>query len=245
MQNFTAVLAQRAGNKDVNILACHFTKQNFQIVLCCNLAFQVDHTDNHRPYQYLIAILWYTKGAPSNHISYVRHFGTFLRDHVKQGSDRGDCKDTERTWLPIMITSFSQYIVTQATMNVTVGERYKSVTDDIIKIAMGYFGKQAAPMDQNVKDKILSSPKAKEIKERPRLDLKRLRQEIGSGLSDDEFLLRTLVTEEQIKAMEAAGPIKTEYPAKKKLVMALIQQLMKSNMHYIRIKEPDFSIVLS
>jgi oxaloacetate decarboxylase alpha subunit len=146
---------------------------------------------------------------------------------------------------PIMITPFSQYIVTQATLNVTVGERYKSVTDDIIKLAMGFFGEQAAPMDQNVKDKILSSPKAKEFKERPRYDLKRLRQEIGSGLSDDEFLLRTLVTEEQIKAMEAAGPIKTEYPAKKKPVMALIQQLMKSNMHYIRIKEPDFSIVLS
>lgn len=187
----------------------------------------------------------YEHQVPGGVISNLQsQLAEFKMEHRLQEVIEEIVKIRKELGYPIMITPFSQYIVTQATMNVTVGERYKSVTDDIIKLAMGYYGEQAAPMDQNVKDKILSLPKAKEIKERPRLDLKHLRKEMGSELSDDEFLLRTLVTEEQIKAMQTAGPIKTEYPAKKKPVMAFLQQLMKSNLYYICIQEPDFSLRL-
>jgi oxaloacetate decarboxylase alpha subunit len=147
---------------------------------------------------------------------------------------------------PIMVTPYSQFVSNQATINVTVGERYKVVTDDIIKFAMGYHGEQAAPMDQNIKDKILSLPEAKKFSnwQPPQLSLKRLRQEFGSGLSDDEFLLRVSFGEEHIKAMQAAGPIKTEYP-KEKPVVSLIQKLMtRTDSDYIRIQKGDFSLTL-
>ncbi len=148
---------------------------------------------------------------------------------------------------PIMVTPFSQFIVTQATINVTVGERYKSVTDDIIKLALGFFGEQAAPMDQNIKDKILNQPNAKIFInwKPPQIPLKSLRQEFGRGLSDDEFLLRTLVPEDQIRAIKSAVPIKTKYSNFEKPIVDLIQKLtMKKDLEYIHIQKGKFLLTL-
>ena len=69
---------------------------------------------------------------------------------------------------PIMVTPLSQFVGSQAAINVIVGERYKQVTDQTIEYAMGIWGKEGtAFMDANVKEKILNRPRAKEIAERP------------------------------------------------------------------------------
>src|SRR6476659_2439063 len=66
---------------------------------------------------------------------------------------------------PIMVTPLSQFVGSQAAINVIVGERYKQVTDQSIEYAMGIWGKEgAAFMDANVKARILDRPRAKEIK---------------------------------------------------------------------------------
>ncbi len=58
---------------------------------------------------------------------------------------------------PIMVTPLSQFVVSQAAINVIVGERYKEVTDQVIQYALGFWGKEAPGlMDPDVKDKILS-----------------------------------------------------------------------------------------
>ena len=44
---------------------------------------------------------------------------------------------------PIMVTPLSQFVVSQAAINVIVGERYKEVTDQVIQYALG-FGKRSA-----------------------------------------------------------------------------------------------------
>ncbi|HLE66256.1 MAG TPA: pyruvate carboxylase subunit B, partial [Burkholderiales bacterium] len=50
---------------------------------------------------------------------------------------------------PIVVSPFAQYIVTQATLNVVQGERYKTIPDEIRKYAMGYYGRLAAqPSDE-------------------------------------------------------------------------------------------------
>jgi oxaloacetate decarboxylase (Na+ extruding) subunit alpha len=65
---------------------------------------------------------------------------------------------------PVMATPFSQLIGTQAVMNLmTPGERYKFAPDEIITYVLGHYGKPVAPIDQNVKDKILSTPRAKDF----------------------------------------------------------------------------------
>ena len=45
---------------------------------------------------------------------------------------------------PIVVSPFAQYVVTQATLNVVQGERYKTIPDEIRKYASGYYGKLAA-----------------------------------------------------------------------------------------------------
>ena len=42
---------------------------------------------------------------------------------------------------PIMVTPLSQFVGSQAAINVIVGERYKEVTDQIIQYALGYWGR--------------------------------------------------------------------------------------------------------
>ena len=64
---------------------------------------------------------------------------------------------------PIMVTPLSQFVGSQAAINVIVGERYKEVTDQVIKFALGHAGAEGArDMAPDVKDKILDRPRAKE-----------------------------------------------------------------------------------
>jgi oxaloacetate decarboxylase alpha subunit len=117
---------------------------------------------------------------------------------------------------PIMVTPFSQFVATRATMNVISGERYKMIPDAVIQYVAGHFGKPPAPIDQNVLDKISSSARAKEFlnKEFPQPSIKELRQQMGVGpeVSDEEFLLRFAMSDKEVDDMLAAGPIRTQYP---------------------------------
>ena len=47
---------------------------------------------------------------------------------------------------PIMVTPLSQFVGSQAAINVIVGERYKEVTDQIIQYALGYWGQEGAEL---------------------------------------------------------------------------------------------------
>ena len=60
---------------------------------------------------------------------------------------------------PIMVTPLSQFVGSQAAINVIIGERYKQVTDQTIEYAMGIWGKEGAEfMDRNVKRKDSQPP---------------------------------------------------------------------------------------
>ena len=117
---------------------------------------------------------------------------------------------------PVMVTPFSQFVGTQATMNIITGERYKTVPDGVIQFIAGWFGEPPAPVDPKVLDRVTSLPSAKDIlnKEFPQPSVKELRQQIGAGpeVSDEEFLLRYAMTNKEVDDMLAAGPIKTQYP---------------------------------
>jgi len=90
---------------------------------------------------------------------------------------------------PVVATPYSQIMGAQALFNVTAGERYKVVTDETIKLMLGFYGAMDGPIDQDVKDKILGSPKAKRwasYKE-PEITVDDLRK-LEPGVSDDELL---------------------------------------------------------
>ena len=150
---------------------------------------------------------------------------------------------------PIMVTPFSQFVVSQAAMNIMVGERYKQVSDEVIKYTLGFWGKEASSLvNPNIKDKILSLPRAKELLnwEPPQPSLKEIREKLGGfGVSDDELLLRFLIQEEEIKAMRSvAGPVKEYFTARNPVVVLIHELCKQKNLDYISIQKKDFSLTL-
>ncbi len=133
---------------------------------------------------------------------------------------------------PIMVTPLSQFVGSQAAINVIVGARYQQVTDQTIEYAMGIWGKEgAAYMDANVKEKILNRSRAKEIAERPHPtdSLQDLRKKYGSdGASDEEILLRFFSSKEDVDKMHAAGPVRS-YTANGNPLLNLVAKLAKAN----------------
>jgi oxaloacetate decarboxylase (Na+ extruding) subunit alpha len=105
---------------------------------------------------------------------------------------------------PIVMTPFAQYIVTQATLNVMAGERYRQVIDEVIDLLLGDFGAPPGPVDPDLLDRAHSSQRARNraaASEPPTLD--QLRKRFDPGISDEDLLLRAVMPAEQVDAMVA------------------------------------------
>ena len=111
---------------------------------------------------------------------------------------------------PIMVTPLSQFVGSQAAINVIVGERYKEVTDQTIEYALGVWGKEGgAMMDPAVLRTKFSAGDAPW--KSPDANRRRLAPGVGqkfggSGVSDEEILLRFFTSKEDVDYMRAAGP---------------------------------------
>jgi len=134
---------------------------------------------------------------------------------------------------PIMITPGSQFIVSQAAVNVATGERYREVLDSMIETALGVWGWEDAGvpwMDPNVRDRFLNQPGAKLLAEKfertkeigeSEGSVKELRKSygIGSNVSDEEFFLYHVMNgDAEIKKIK---PPKTYYTGKEPLALLL------------------------
>src|SRR5499425_2725738 len=75
---------------------------------------------------------------------------------------------------PIVMTPFSQMLLTQAVMNVTGKERYAVVPDEVIRYALGKFGRPNVPIAPEVMDRIDSMPRTRELREEPVIPLAEL-----------------------------------------------------------------------
>jgi len=104
---------------------------------------------------------------------------------------------------PIVVTPFAQYIVAQATLNLVTGERYSRLSDEVVDLLLGEFGPMPGPVNQNLLDRALASPRAKQRapSEEPNLD--DIRARFGRSLSDEDLLLRAVMPAEQVDAMVA------------------------------------------
>jgi oxaloacetate decarboxylase (Na+ extruding) subunit alpha len=131
---------------------------------------------------------------------------------------------------PIMVTPLSQFVGSQAAINVIVGERYKEVTDQIIQYALGYWGREGAELlDPAVKEKILDRPRAREWAQwqPPEPAVAEVRKKLNAeGVSDEELLLRWNLSVEEIATMRAAGAPK-EYLTARQPLVHLIDALSK------------------
>jgi oxaloacetate decarboxylase alpha subunit len=149
---------------------------------------------------------------------------------------------------PIMVTPLSQFVGSQAAINVIVGERYKEVTDQILQYALGLWGREGAEtMDVDVKHKILDRARGKEMAkwEPPDLTIQEVRRKLGGpGVSDEEILLRWMLNEDEIAVMRAAGRPKEYLSAKEPIVTLLEQLTNRRDCAQIHVQRGDLSITL-
>jgi oxaloacetate decarboxylase alpha subunit len=149
---------------------------------------------------------------------------------------------------PIMVTPLSQFVGSQAAINVIVGERYREVTDQIIQYALGYWGKEGAElMAPEVKARILDRPRAREwsLRPPPEPTVAELRKKMNAEhISDEDFLLRWNLEESEIAAMRAAGAPK-EYLSACQPLVGLIDALSKrENYRQIVVQKGEMVISL-
>lgn len=149
---------------------------------------------------------------------------------------------------PIMVTPFSQFVGSQAAINIIKGERYAQVTDQVIQYAIGQWGEEAASeVDPAVKAKILDRARAKEFAnwQPPQPTLAEVRGKLGGpSLKDDELLMRYVVGNDDVDAMRAAGAPK-QYSDTRKPLLALVQQLsQRKDFTQIHISKGNLNLSL-
>jgi len=128
---------------------------------------------------------------------------------------------------PGMATPFSQLVGIQAVLNIVTGKRYGTVPDEVVQYAAGYYGQTVAPVDPDILDRIMSSPRAKEVLAHPpeQPTLEDLKQRYATN-DEDELILRATVPEADITRMRAAGPVKRSYPLLSSPELEQVRKLM-------------------
>ena len=147
---------------------------------------------------------------------------------------------------PIVMTPFAQMLQTQAVLNVTGSERYGVIPDEIIRYALGRFGRPNVPIEPEVMDRIMANPRTRELQAEPGMaELSDLRRRIGSTLSDEEFLLRATMPAGLVDAMQAAGPAPRDYDPAKVPVMNLLREVLRrSDIDGLTIEKEGFRLEL-
>jgi oxaloacetate decarboxylase alpha subunit len=148
---------------------------------------------------------------------------------------------------PIMVTPFSQIVVTQAVMNVVAGKRYGNVPDEVIRYVGGKFGKPTVAVAPNVLDKIMSLPRARALLEEPTMpELNELRRKFAPGIDDEELVLRVVMPRDQVDAMKAAGPARQTYDPRVKPILALLEAVCRrTDLSFFSVQKSGFQIVLT
>jgi oxaloacetate decarboxylase (Na+ extruding) subunit alpha len=175
-----------------------------------------------------------------------RHLGDARLSHMEGAviAELGRVRE-ELGW-PIVMTPFAQMILTLAVMNVTGKERYAVLPDEVVRYALGRFGRPNIPIDAGVMDRIMALPRTKEIlAEPPMATVAELRRKLGAQLSDEELLLRATMPANLIDAMQANGVAPREYDPAMRPVMKLIRELCaRRDLTDIVIDKPGFRLHL-
>jgi oxaloacetate decarboxylase (Na+ extruding) subunit alpha len=115
---------------------------------------------------------------------------------------------------PIMVTPFSQFVGSQALMNVlAVGngeDRYSRIPDEVIRFVLGTFGTPEGPIDDDVLSRVHDMSRTAELSvDTPEKSLDELHaqyaSQFGRDVPDEELLLRVVMPTEQVETMLAAG----------------------------------------
>jgi oxaloacetate decarboxylase alpha subunit len=101
-------------------------------------------------------------------------------------------------------------------------------------------------MDPDVKDKILSRPRAKEWVrwEQPQPSLREIRQKYGANVSDEELIMRYFAGDDYVDALPDGGKPREYLDGAQPLVNIIEQLAKRKESSQIYIKRPEFSITM-
>jgi oxaloacetate decarboxylase alpha subunit len=99
-------------------------------------------------------------------------------------------------------------------------------------------------MDPQVKDKILSRPRAKEWTqwEQPQPSLHEVREKFGANISDEELILRFFAGDDYVNALPNGGKPREYLDATQPLVKLIEQLAKRKGCNHVYIKQPGFSL---
>jgi oxaloacetate decarboxylase alpha subunit len=149
---------------------------------------------------------------------------------------------------PIMVTPLSQFVATQAAINVIVGERYAQVTDASIEYALGMHGGDEAVslMDPDVRDKILGRPRAGDLAaaDVPAPTLAELRRRYGPGTSDEDLILMSIVGDDAVAEVGRALDPRAHVWGTAPLLELVRNLLERDDRRYISVTRGSLSLTV-
>jgi len=116
---------------------------------------------------------------------------------------------------PIMVTPYSQFVGSQAMLNVvgarTGQARWSRLPDEVIRYVLGHFGTPPGEIAEVVRDAVRAAPRTRELdKPPPEPTIDEIRAQVaaslGRAVDDDEAVLRVVLPGDQLAAVERAGP---------------------------------------
>lgn len=151
---------------------------------------------------------------------------------------------------PIMATPFSQFVGIQAVLNIVTGDPYSLVPDEVIHYVLGHYGPVPAPVEPNVLDRILCTERARQLTSwnRPDPSLREIRARFAAGISDEELLLRFLMSDEEVDAMLEHGPIRTDPRRSANEIVNAVNELIaekRGSATSFAVTTPDFRLQLA
>jgi oxaloacetate decarboxylase alpha subunit len=175
-----------------------------------------------------------------------RHLAESRVSHLEGAVTEELARVREELGWPIVMTPFSQILLTQAVMNVTGRERYATMPDELIRYALGRFGKPTVPIHPEIMQRIESLPRARELRQEPPMaSLAELRRRFGAKLSDEELLLRATMPAAQVDAMCSAGPAARHYEPTSPPILQLIRTLTaRRDLWHVSLAKAGFKLEL-
>ena len=153
---------------------------------------------------------------------------------------------------PILVSPFAQFVVVQAVLNVTQGERYRTIPDEVRRYILGHYGRLAGPALPKVVDRVLDeAPAGTEVHTgRPGEiippALPGLRTGRGPFGSDDDLLLAAFYADEELAGLRAARPAPGADPGPVTAVTPLAELLRglaeQPRLARVSIERPGFSL---
>jgi oxaloacetate decarboxylase alpha subunit len=194
----------------------------------------------------------YAHQIPGGMLSNLRHQLKLVGLEHKYDEAVEECARVREEWgWPIMVTPLSQFVGSQAAINVIAGARYETVTDQTIHYALGRWGGQEAidAMHPDVRARILDRPRGRELAawEPPNPSIEEIRQEfVAPGVSDEEMLLRMEAVDVELDAMRNAGPPRSyEHLSADQPLVTLVNELSRrSDRGFVFVQKGELSVTL-